>query len=759
MDSDIDFLRNLGSRMLDKIRQIIILLILIHSIPLLAKSISIETAKNVAQKWYLRFSNETEVTVKIKEIYSNKSNGHSCFYTFVFEKGGWVIISADDVVEPILGYSFSSSFLKEKIHPALKCLLEKYEALIDYATSNELRIEEAKDKWWRILNNDFSDYEGNNKIEPLLRTKWHQIYPYNLYCPLDGGSRSVAGCGATAMAQVIKYHNYPPKGQGSVTYTSLVSNPPATLSVDFDSTYRWKNMPNSLIGAKTEQIKEVARLIYHVGVSVHMNYTRIGSGNPLVGIPVILAKYFKYAETAVMEEKDSYSGNWDNLLKTELDNKRPILYFGIEDPTWAGYHAFVIDGYDSAGKYHINWGWNGSGDGYYALTSLKVGNMDFTKDQTAIVGITPASALKCEITQPENNLTFTAGQNIIIKATANDSEPVTKIELFIDEKLVNTGLALPYHYSWNTKGVFTGNHVIKVKAINSEGLTKSDLRTVNISNDSNSIILFEENFDGNVFPPTDWDTLTNNLSYTWEKGNPEDFAFAPNFNIYNLKNTSSALCNYYWENQDEWLLSPEINTTGISNIYLTFFAAFGRFYFGYFSYKLHISTDNGLTWTQLWSAENDIYPTDFWMWRPVAIDISNYAGQKIKLAWQCTGSSESVDGDLAGLDDVRLITGSLTNIDISSKQLPQKVCLYQNYPNPFNSETTLNYCLKNGFDDVVNISIYNINGELVKNLVNHRQKAGHYHIKFDGSELTNGIYLFKLSTKDFIEVKKMTLVK
>ncbi len=727
--------------------------------PLIAKPVSIKTAKIVAQNWNVHFLTETETTGKIKEIYITISNGHNSFYTFIFEEGGWIIVSADDAVIPILGYSFTSSFFKVNIHLALKGLLEQYKVLIDCSISDQLRNHEATDLWHSIFNNDFSNYQSTEMVEPLLKTKWHQIHPYNLYCPFDHGSRSVAGCGATAMSQVVKYHNYPPKGQGSVTYTSLVTNPPATLSVDFDSTYYWRNMPNTLIGATTEQIKEVARLIYHVGVSVQMNYTRIGSGNPLVGIPAILAKYFKYAKTAVMEEKDSYSGDWDELLKTELNNKRPILYLGIEDPTWAGYHAFVIDGYDKTGNYHINWGWNGNGDGYYALTSLRVGNMDFTKNQTAIVGITPSSALECEITQPEKNSTFSVGQNIFIQAVANDTEPVTKIELFVDESLIQTSTNLPCNFTWNTNGVHIGNHVIKTKVTNIKGLTRTAVINVSLVNDPNSFILFEESFDGGTFPPENWEKVANNASYNWVKGNPQDFAFAPDFETYNPNSNSSALCNYYWTDQDEWLISPEINTTGILNMYLTFFAAFGRFYFDFFSYKLQISTDNGLTWTQLWNAEDDSYPTDFWKWRPVVIDLSHYTGQKMKLAWQCTSSSRSVDGDLAGLDDVKLVTGSLTNIDFFHIQLPKKVILYQNYPNPFNLETIIKYGLQDGFDDVVYISIYNMNGELVKKLVDSRQKAGNYSIEFDGGELSSGIYFFKVSTKDFVEVKKMSLIK
>ena len=740
-------------------KKIITFLLLIPCTSLFAKSVSLEMAKIIAQNWYKHFAADKNATGEINGYFVTKSNRYDSYYTFVFEEGGWVIVSADDAAEPILGYSFTSLFSKEKNHPALKSLLEKYKALIDYVVSNRLMIEETADLWHGILNNDFSNYEDNTRIEPLLQTKWHQVYPYNLYCPLDHGSRSVAGCGATAMAQVIKYHNYPPKGQGSVTYTSLVTNPPATLTVDFDSTYNWGNMPNSLFGATTEQIKEVARLIYHVAISVHMNFTRMGSGNPLVGIPAILANNFKYVRTVVMEEKDSYSGNWDNLLKTELNNRRPILYFGIEDPTWAGYHAFVIDGYENKGKYHINWGWNGSGDGYYTLTSLKVGNMDFTKNQTAIVGITPASALQCEITQPGNNATFAVGQDINIQAVASDAEPITKVQLFVDEVLIHTGANLPYNFAWNTNGVPGGNHVIKIKATNSKGLTRTAIINVSLTNDPNSIILFEESFDGDTFPPEKWEKVANNVSNNWVKGNPQDFAFAPDFDTYNPNNLYSTLCNYYWTDQDEWLISPGITTAGVTNMYLTYYAAFGRFYFDFFSYKLHISTDNGLSWTELWSAGDDTYLTDFWKWRPVAIDLNNYAGQRIKLAWQCTGSSRSVDGDLAGLDDVKLIAGSLTNINMPPIQLPQKVILHQNFPNPFNSKTTINYSLNDGFDDVVNISIYNVNGMLVTNLIDLRQKAGDYRFEFDGSKLTSGIYFISLSSKDFSEIKKMTLMK
>jgi hypothetical protein len=194
---------------------------------------------------------------------------------------------------------------------------------------------------------------------PLLSTKWNQGQYYNASCPVDAEGTDghvPVGCVAVAMAQVMKYHNYPVTGTGSHSYSHPVYG---TLSANFGATtYNWASMPDSL----SKYDSDVATLLYHVGVSVEMDYTPDQSGAYMSDAAYALETYFKYSNSLSYVWKSSYSTDeWTTILRTEIDNKRPILYSGHG----TGGHAFVCDGYSGSDYFHFNWGWGGSEDNYF----------------------------------------------------------------------------------------------------------------------------------------------------------------------------------------------------------------------------------------------------------------------------------------------------------------------------------------------------------------------------------------------------------
>lgn len=204
----------------------------------------------------------------------------------------------------------------------------------------------------------------------------------------------------------MKYHNYPETGKGSKSYQPLGVG--AVISADFENTqYKWSLMKNSYtrFGSTKfytdEEADAVATMLFHAGVSVGTIYALSGSSAFAYGnIPRDLVENFRYSEDSIryVSRADYTKEEWMNLIYNELSMGRPVFYAG-NSPTFGG-HAFVIDGYDSTGRVHINWGWRGSDDGYYDI-DLTEGENNYSKNQSMVIGIMPPSGTETAISQPE----------------------------------------------------------------------------------------------------------------------------------------------------------------------------------------------------------------------------------------------------------------------------------------------------------------------------------------------------------------------
>ena len=237
-------------------------------------------------------------------------------------------------------------------------------------------------------------------VPAMLTTRWNQSPYYNNLCPPN----TPAGCSAIAMAQVMKYWNYPPVGVGSHSYAGSFR----TESANFGSThYDWAHMPNSLSGGSSSvQVNAVATLCYHVGVSVEMEYGYDGSAAPLIGgantycVQNALKNYFDYRPTLQGVSKSNYTdASWVQLLKDEIDAGRPVPYAGFDNT--AG-HAFVFHGYNASSQFCINWGWGGYYDGYFTMGALNPagggtgtnGSNTFNIGNQAVIGVQPSGMLR-----------------------------------------------------------------------------------------------------------------------------------------------------------------------------------------------------------------------------------------------------------------------------------------------------------------------------------------------------------------------------
>ncbi|MBR5982409.1 MAG: InlB B-repeat-containing protein [Bacteroidales bacterium] len=380
-------------------------LLVLFTLPIFAKHVDVETARNVAQTfWEQNLGKPTRAT--FSDVTSQTE--FTTFYIFNTD-GGFVIVSADDIATPILGYSDEGNFDTANIPVNLQEWLQSYEQDINLGIANGVAAsDEIATKWGKLISGTPVLSKQNGSVNALIQTKWNQGFPYNALCPYDDDEdeRTVTGCVATAMAQLMKYWNYPAQGNGTQTYTHSKFG---ELSVDFGSTtYDWDNMLNSYSNSATQAQKDaVATLMYHCGVAVHMSYdvsSHGGSGAVTVGpyngtTEYALKNFFLYKNTLVGCYKSDYNDEdvWKNMIYTEIDASRPVIYTGRGGGTG---HCFICDGYDNNDQFHFNWGWGGSCDGFFALTSLNPGSGNigsgagtFNESQSAIFGIEPNAGL------------------------------------------------------------------------------------------------------------------------------------------------------------------------------------------------------------------------------------------------------------------------------------------------------------------------------------------------------------------------------
>ena len=292
---------------------------------------------------------------------------------YVFSSGrGFMIAPADDVAQPLLAYADEGTFDMDA-NPTMSWWLSTYADQIDAAKGRKAKTITRSER---------------DPIAPLLTTKWDQGTPYNNQCPQVNSRRCVTGCVATAMAQVMNYHQWPKTGTGSSTYGWRTNN----LSFNYGATtFDWDAMAN----VKTaEGAEAVSTLMLACGVSVMMDYGTSSSGAVSSKIGPALVKYFGYDKGVWMPMRDYYPlDQWEGMIYDELAAGRPVLYSGQGSE---GGHQFVCDGYSTDGFFHINWGWSGSCDGYFQLSALDPNSTGtdstvsgFNLSQMAVLGMQP----------------------------------------------------------------------------------------------------------------------------------------------------------------------------------------------------------------------------------------------------------------------------------------------------------------------------------------------------------------------------------
>jgi hypothetical protein len=334
-----------------------------------------------------------------------------CYYVFALQPKGFVIVAADDRVEPVLGYSYDNNFEVANMPDHVRGWLGGYEKQIEAVAKSDLQAEPAtQTKWTRLKSGQAMSTKsgGDTTVGPLLTTTWDQGQYYNALCPEDVNGpdgHALTGCVATAMAQIINYWGYPVHGRGTHSYVANYG----TMTVNYDSAnYDYANMPNALTATSTpEEVNAVATLMRDCGVANVMIYGPSSSGADKENIRPAFINLYGFSSKLGYADRNMYTNDeWITLLRNEIDLENPVYYTGTDG--WNS-HAFVLDGYTGSDYFHFNFGWSGAGDGWY-LTSAINPSFEFNYWQQAIVGIHPDSTKQtvlCNYVLPYANYTAT----------------------------------------------------------------------------------------------------------------------------------------------------------------------------------------------------------------------------------------------------------------------------------------------------------------------------------------------------------------
>ena len=382
-------------------------MLLIVCISAMGQMISEEEAKRNAFRFLSSIGNNVKARdgqdIKLNLEHKAGKDGKVSYYVFNKSDGGFVIAAGDEVAEEILCYSATGTFDKSDISPNFQYWLDEYERQISFALEYGVTSSAVK-----------AAASERTDVTPLVKTKWDQLAPYNNMCPKlnsSGTRKAYTGCVATAMSQVMRYHEWPEVAHGSHSYYDIFSE--EDRSGDFDGhRYDWKNMLLTYNGTYTEkQANAVAQLMLDCGIAVEMAYSGDGSAAWSENIAYALVNYFGYdAGISQVFHDHCTDEEWAGYIYNELSSNRPVIFSG-ETVDYAG-HCFICDGYDAAtGKYHFNWGWGGSDDCYCALTAVKAGYDKFSYYQDIVFGIQPPLAetvVPINIAAMEGNLYYTS---------------------------------------------------------------------------------------------------------------------------------------------------------------------------------------------------------------------------------------------------------------------------------------------------------------------------------------------------------------
>ncbi|MCL2510880.1 MAG: C10 family peptidase [Bacteroidales bacterium] len=376
------------------------ILCIFFTVNALAADVTKNDAARVAKNHFseVLFFNGATHAAAISEVFDIKKDETITQYVFNFENGGYVIVSADDRFTPILGYSPDGYYEKGNMPGGFEFLMTEFSEMITFIREKDIAAKpEYIEEWERYTNGEpvLKRDVTAGSVAPMTAL-WNQDFPYNFYAPTEAGGpggRAYAGCVATAMSMIMYYWRWPLQGTGTKSYKpgycKGIEMP--RQEVDFSkATYDYDGMYGTPeITADGHLYEPLALLQYHAGVAVEMQYCSDGSGTQSDKVPHAMRNFFKYHASIQHVQRSAYANTdaWSAMMKAQMDAGQPVYVSGHEPGAGSG-HAFVCDGYDTNGKFHFNFGWSKSGNGYFTSDKPDV----FTSGVAAVINFIPDPA-------------------------------------------------------------------------------------------------------------------------------------------------------------------------------------------------------------------------------------------------------------------------------------------------------------------------------------------------------------------------------
>lgn len=361
----------------------LLLFLLLMAMPVLAENRSFRQAREIAERHaakngaHIGLQSVKRAKVLNKQQSTTSSRG---YYVFPHDGNcGYTIVSGDDRMPEIVGYSTTDTYSEENMPDGMKHLMQAYEAMAAALANGDAKAERCLAEKEALAAD--STYR-QPRVAPLLADiAWGQTEPYNNLCPMyDDQRRTLNGCVPTAMAQLMMYYQYPQTLQSDIPAYQTQSYQLNMPSVSAGERYDWDNMLPQYSGSAytAAQANAVAKLMYHCGLSVKADYGP--SSTSALCTPNVLVKYWGYDPDVIkFLFRENFSlREWTAILDAELQASRPVYYSGV--PFTSVGHAFLCDGADGDGLYHINWGWSGWSNGYFDITVL---NSDYSGTESA----------------------------------------------------------------------------------------------------------------------------------------------------------------------------------------------------------------------------------------------------------------------------------------------------------------------------------------------------------------------------------------
>lgn len=354
----------------------------------MAQSVTIEEARHAALN-FLKGKSQTiqfDDPFNLTETRVELANNEPICYIFQLNHKGFIIVSADKNAPAILAYGDNGGENLSRLNQSFDFWLNDIKKELQDVLNDPLKKTKSHtEEWNNLLRNEpnqTAEKSGTAVVGPLTTSVWGQSGYYNDHTPPDGNT-CPAGCVALGMSQAFNYYNHPVKGKNSVisyfhNTTYGPENTPlsyGTLSFDMRNTmYNWGDMPDTV----TTPNSEVAKLIYHAGVAVKMKYKPIPNSSAAYysDLGNALKNVFGYTSSGALYRSNFSPQAWLDLIKGDLNNKRIVIMCGNDYTLNAG-HCFIVDGYDDENYLHINWGWNGSYNGYFLSTEISIRGYDF----------------------------------------------------------------------------------------------------------------------------------------------------------------------------------------------------------------------------------------------------------------------------------------------------------------------------------------------------------------------------------------------